>query len=292
MPVVLDNVSFVYHPGTPHAWRALDGVSLTLDDREAVGVIGPTGSGKSTLVQHIGALLRPTSGRVWIDGVDTSARRADLRAVRRKVGLVFQYPEHQLFAATVREEVAFGPRNLGVPEAEVEERVRWALEAVGLGPELLDRSPFALSGGQARRLALAGVLSMRPQLLVLDEPTAGLDPLGRREMLDLVRRLHEGGMGVVLVSHSMDDVAELVGRVIVLDRGRVVLDGPAREVFHRRQELAALGLDAPAAARLVDLLRERGWPLPGQAVTAAEAAREIAAVLAARGQAAGPRPGR
>lgn len=279
MPIVLENVSYTYHPGTPHAWEALHGVNLTLQDHESVGLIGATGSGKSTLVQHLNGLLRPTSGRVLVDGVDTAARRADLDRVRRKVGLVFQYPEQQLFAATVHEEIAYGPRNLGLPPDAVEAQVRWALEAVGLGPELLERSPFSLSGGQARRVALAGVLAMRPQVLILDEPTAGLDPQGRREMLDLVRRLHAGGMGVVLVSHSMEDVAELVARVVVLDRGRIVLDGPAADVFHRHADLAALGLSAPAAARLVDLLRARGWPLPGRAVTVAEAVAEIAAAL-------------
>lgn len=284
MPIVVEHVSYIYNAGAPHQWVALEDVSFTIQDGEFWGIIGATGSGKSTLIQHLNGLLRPTRGRVLVDGLDTRARGADLRALRQKVGLVFQYPEHQIFAATVYEELAFGPRNLGLPPAEVEARVRSALAAVGLPEDLLPRSPFTLSGGQARRLALASVLAMGPRVLVLDEPAAGLDPQGRREMLRLVRDLHAGGMTVVLVSHSMEDVAELAQQVLVLDRGRVAMQGPPRELFRRHRELAALHLAAPAAAQLVDRLKERGWPLPGQAVTVAEAVAEIRAALAARGR--------
>lgn len=279
MPIVVESVSYTYSPGTPHQWQALDGVSVTFGDGEFWGLIGATGSGKSTLVQHLNGLLKPTAGRVLVDGLDTRLRTTDMRAVRQKVGLVFQYPEHQLFAATVHEEVAYGPRNLGLPAPEVEERVRWALAAVGLPLDLLGRSPFGLSGGQARRLAMAGVLAMRPRVLILDEPAAGLDPVGRREMLRLIRDLHRGGMSVILVSHSMEDVAELAERVLVLGGGRVVMQGTPRELFRRHADLAALGLAAPVPAQLVDRLKQRGWRLPGQAVTAAEAVAEIVAAL-------------
>lgn len=285
MSIELEHVSYIYNRGTPAEWQALRDVSLTIRPGEFVGLIGATGSGKSTLVQHMNGLLRPTSGRVRVFGMDTSDRRTDLTRVRQRVGLVFQYPEHQLFAATVAEELAYGPTNLGLPPAEVQRRVRWALRAVGLGEELLTRSPFSLSGGQARRVALAGVLAMRPDVLVLDEPAAGLDPLGRREILDLIRNLHREGMTIVLVSHSMEDVAELATRVVVLDQGRVVMDGPPRVLFRRHRELAALGLAAPVAAELVDALKARGWPVPGQAVTIREAVAEVTAALAARRQA-------
>ncbi len=289
MPIVVEKVSYVYNPGSPHEWRALDNVSFDLGDGEFWGLIGATGSGKSTLVQHLNGLLKPTAGQVWVDGLDTRLRSTDLRKVRQKVGLVFQYPEHQLFAATVHEEVAYGPRNLGLPPAEVEERVRWAMEAVGLPIAMVHRSPFGLSGGQSRRLAIAGVLAMRPRVLVLDEPAAGLDPVGRREILRLVQELHAGGMTIVLVSHSMDDVAELARQVLVLHRGRVALQGPPHELFRRHAELAALDLAAPAAAQLVDRLRERGWKLPGRAVTTADAVQEVATAFKASGRTGGTR---
>lgn len=282
MPIVVENVSYTYNPGSPHQWQALDNVNVTLGDGEFWGLIGATGSGKSTLVQQLNGLLKPTSGRVLVDGVDTKPRGTDLRAIRQQVGLVFQYPEHQLFAATVHEEVSYGPRNLGLGADDVEERVRWALAAVGLSTDMLNRSPFGLSGGQARRLALAGVLAMKPRTLVLDEPAAGLDPVGRREMLRLIRDLHRSGMTVLLVSHSMEDVAELAQHVLVLHRGKVAMQGAARDLFRRHADLAALDLAAPPAARLVDRLKEKGWALPGRAVTTAEAVAEVAAALKAR----------
>lgn len=283
MSIELDRVTYTYNPGTPNEWTALKELSLRIEPGEFIGLIGATGSGKSTLVQHLNGLLKPTSGRVRIFGMDTLDRRTDLREVRKKVGLVFQYPEHQLFAATVEEELSYGPTNLGLAPAEVAERARWALQAVGLDVALLPRSPFSLSGGQARRLALAGVLAMRPRVLILDEPAAGLDPLGRREILGLVRRLHGEGMTIILVSHSMEDVAELATRVLVLEGGRLVMDGSPRELFRRHEELSRLGLAAPAAARLVDMLKARGWSLPGRAITPAEAVAEIKAALGSGG---------
>lgn len=287
MPIVFEAVSHIYQPGTPFEWKALEDVSLTIPDGEFWGIIGPTGSGKSTLIQHMNGLLRPTSGRVLVDGLDLSDRKTDLRKVRQRVGLVFQYPEHQLFGETIFEDVAFGPRNMQLDAEEVERRVMTALERVGLPKEMKDRSPFDLSGGQARRVALAGVLAMEPRVLILDEPTAGLDPQGRREILNLVGRFPEMGMTVVLVSHSMDDVAEYADKVLVMHRGRVHMLGTPRELFARRAELEAIGLGVPAAVVLADKLRERGWPLPPDVVTMDEAVAAIKAVLVGRKEAEG-----
>ncbi|HYF93572.1 MAG TPA: energy-coupling factor transporter ATPase [Symbiobacteriaceae bacterium] len=279
MPITLSQVSHIYQPGTPYEWRALDDVSLTIPDGEFWGIIGPTGSGKSTLIQHMNGLLKPTSGRVLVDGIDLSQRGVDLRQVRQKVGLVFQYPEHQLFGESVFEDVAFGPRNMGLTADEVEERVARAMERVGLDQGFRTRSPFGLSGGQARRVALAGVLAMEPRVLILDEPTAGLDPRGREEILSLVRTYPALGMTVLLVSHSMEDVAELADKVLVMHRGRVHMLGKPTELFSRRADLETIGLGIPAAAQLVDMLRSRGWDLPAEAVTLEQAVADIAGAL-------------
>lgn len=280
MSIVVEGVSYVYAAGTPLETVALRDVSLTVADGEMVGIIGPTGSGKTTLVQHFNGLLRPTSGRVLVDGVHTSSRRASMRDIRRRVGLIFQYPEQQLFEETVFEDVAFGPRNLGLEAAEVAERVEEALRRVGLDPGIGRRSPYELSGGQTRRVAIAGVLAMRPQAVVLDEPTAGLDPRGRDEILGHLQAVHgEGGVTVVLVSHSMRDVARLARRVVVLDRGRVVLDGPARQVFAHAEELEAMGLGAPPMVDLMRRLRQRGRPVSLDVLTVEEARREILRVI-------------
>ncbi len=279
MPIEVDQITYVYQPGSPLAWTALEGVSLCIEDGSCWGIIGATGSGKSTLIQHFNGLLHPTSGRVRVDGVDLAPRGTDLKRVRSQVGLVFQYPEQQLFAETVFEDIAFGPRNLGVPVADLPQRVAEAAHLVGLAPEILTRNPFDLSGGQARRVALAGVLAMRPHTLVLDEPTAGLDPEGRQALLQLVRRLHrQVKLTVVLISHSMDDVAEIAEQVLVLDRGRIAMQGSPRELFARASELEALGLGVPAAARLTGLLREQGWKI-APAVTLDEAVTGILAAL-------------
>ena len=263
MPIEIKNLNHIYMPGSPFETKALDDVTLTINDGEFIGLIGHTGSGKSTLVQHLNGLMKPDSGTVLVDGMDTGAKETDLREVRRRVGLVFQYPEHQLFEETVRKDVAFGPRNLGCDEAEIEQRVRDACAQVGLGEDVLDKSPFDMSGGQKRRVAIAGVLAMQPRVLVLDEPTAGLDPRGRKELTELIRQLHEdAGNTIVMVSHSMDDIASLAQRIIVMNKGRVAMDGTPREVFSRPQELMEMHLGVPAAARLALRLREMGYNIP------------------------------
>jgi energy-coupling factor transport system ATP-binding protein len=280
MPITLEQVSFTYQPGTPYEWHALQEVSLTIPDGQFWGIIGATGSGKSTLIQHFNALLQPTSGRVLVDGADLAKLKGmELKRHRQKVGMLFQYAEQQLFGETIREDVGYGPRNLGLSDDVIELRVRRAIRQVGLDESFLERSPFTLSGGQARRVALAGVLAMEPRVLVLDEPTSGLDPQGRREILDLVRTYPSQGMTVILVSHSMDDVAALADQVAVLHRGRVWAQGAPRDLFARRSELEGLGLGVPAASRLLDMLREKGWPVSVRAVTVEEAVAQVRGVL-------------
>lgn len=262
MPIEVKNLSHVYAQGSPFQSAAVQDVSFTLGEGELVGLIGHTGSGKSTLVQHLNGLVKPTSGTVLVDGVDLWAKGTDLRAVRKKVGLVFQYPEYQLFEETVLKDIAFGPRNLGLSEAQAQERAREAAQAVNLPEEVLERSPFDLSGGQKRRVAIAGVLAMHPRTLILDEPAAGLDPSGRREMLALLKALHGRGMTLVMVSHSMTDVSRLCKRVLVMNQGRLVMDSAPGEVFGRAAELKAMGLGLPRGAELALRLREAGFPLP------------------------------
>lgn len=254
------DLTHVYLKGTPLETVALRGVTLSIDAGSFLGLLGPTGSGKSTLIQHFNALLRPTSGTVRVGGVDLSQPRADVRTVRRQVGLVFQYPEHQLFEETVFDDVAYGPRNLGLATPEVQDRVRDALRLVGVDPDAFGRrSPFSLSGGEMRRVAIAGVLAMQPQVLVLDEPAAGLDPQGKQEILGQIRTLHrERGLTVILITHSMDEAAQLVDRIVVMNRGQVAMDGPVRGIFRRADELASLGLGVPAITDLMLRLRRRG----------------------------------
>ncbi len=284
MPILVENLTHTYNPNSPLEARALDGVSLEIKAGEFLGLIGATGSGKSTLIQHLNGLLRPTAGRVLVDDVEiTPTSKASLRAVRQAVGLVFQYPEHQLFEETVRADIGFGPRNLGLAPAEVEKRVSAALKMVGLTSDVLEYSPFELSGGQVRRVAIAGVLAMQPKVLILDEPTAGLDPRGREEILGQVRRLHsEFGLTVVLVSHSMEDVARLAERLVVMAAGRVVLEGSPREVFTHPAELAEMGLGVPQVTRLMQALRQRGLPVRDDILTVEEARSELARYFAAR----------
>lgn len=268
MPIEIKHLDHIYMPGSPFETKALDDVTLTIGDGEFVGLIGHTGSGKSTLVQHLNGLMKPDHGSVIVDGMDVSDKNTDLREIRRRVGLVFQYPEHQLFEETVRKDVSFGPRNLGCSEQEIEERVVKACHQVGLSDEKLDMSPFDLSGGNKRRVAIAGVLTMRPRVLVLDEPTAGLDPRGRNELLELIRGLHdEEGNTIVMVSHSMDDISALAQRIIVMNEGRVAMDGTPREVFAHPQELVDMHLGVPAAAQLAMELRKRGYNLPDNVYT-------------------------
>ncbi|MBP3428660.1 MAG: energy-coupling factor transporter ATPase [Clostridia bacterium] len=264
MSIVIENLNYTYMAGGPYETQALREVSLTIEDGEFVGLIGHTGSGKSTLVQHLNGLLMPTSGRIMVDGLDLADKNTDRRAIRRRVGLVFQYPENQLFEETVEKDIAFGPKNLGLDDKEIDRRVRDAMRRVALDYDTLhERSVFELSGGQMRRVAIAGVLAMEPQVLVLDEPCAGLDPRGREEILSLIRNLHsECGTTIVMVSHSMDDVASLAERVIVMNKGQVFMDGVPRDVFSRGEELRAIGLDVPQAVQLAEKLRARGFAVP------------------------------
>lgn len=264
MSIVIEHLNYTYMSGGPYETHALEDVNLTIEDGEFVGLIGHTGSGKSTLVQHLNGLLMPSSGRILVDGLDLADKNTDRRAIRQKVGLVFQYPENQLFEETVEKDIAFGPKNLGLSEEEIDRRVRSAMRRVALDADSLrGRSVFELSGGQMRRVAIAGVLAMEPQTLVLDEPCAGLDPRGREEILGLIRDLHrESGATIVMVSHSMDDVASLAERVIVMNHGRVAMDGKPRDIFSRGDELRGIGLDVPQAVELAQKLRERGFDIP------------------------------
>ena len=261
MSITLEHVAYVYMPGTPFEARALRDVSLSVADGAFVGIIGHTGSGKSSFIQHLNALIKPTSGQVLVDGEDINESK-EKAALRMRVGLVFQYPEYQLFEETVLKDVSFGPKNMGLSEEEATQSAKWALEKVGLGERYYGRSPFELSGGQKRRCAVAGVLAMHPEVLILDEPAAGLDPVGRREILDIIRAIHSEGTTVIMVSHSMDDVARLCERVIVLEKGKVALDGSCAEVFGQVEKLSAMGLTLPQAAILRDRLNKRGFDLP------------------------------
>ena len=277
MPIQVEHLTHTYMTDSPFAATALEDVSLTIEDGELIGLLGHTGSGKTTLVQHLNGLLKPTSGKVVVDGLDITEKDVSLLEVRRRVGLVFQYPEYQLFEETVARDVAFGPRNLGLSEQEVDERVRYALQEVGLVYEdIAERSPFELSGGQMRRVAIAGVLAMRPKTLILDEPTAGLDPAGRRSILGMIRELHAaGGLTVVMVSHNMDDISSLATRLVVMSRGRMVLTGTPREVFQHRELLSSIGLGIPQAAELTQQLIAEGYPLPADLYTPAEVAEAL-----------------
>ena len=277
MPIQVEHLTHTYMTDSPFAATALEDVSLTIEDGELIGLLGHTGSGKTTLVQHLNGLLKPTSGRVVVDGLDITEKGVSLLEVRRRVGLVFQYPEYQLFEETVAKDVAFGPRNLCLSEQEVDERVRYALQEVGLVyDEIAERSPFELSGGQMRRVAIAGVLAMRPGTLILDEPTAGLDPAGRRSILGMIRELHAaGGLTVVMVSHNMDDISSLATRLVVMSRGKMVLTGTPREVFQHRKLLSSIGLGIPQAAELTQQLIAEGYPLPADLYTPAEVAEAL-----------------
>lgn len=277
MMIEVRDLHHVYLQGTPMATTALRGITLTVRAGERVALIGPTGSGKSTLAQTLNALVRPTRGTVRVDGLDIFAPEVQRRRIRQKVALLFQYPEQQLFEESVEKDVAFGPRNLGLADSEVAQRVREALRDVGLDPAAFGaRSPHALSGGEMRRVALAGVLAMRPQVLILDEPTAGLDPQGKEDLLALILNLHaRGGLTAVIITHSMDEVALFAERVIVLDGGRVALDGPVREIFARPQELHRYHLAEPHAAQVLHRIRDLGVPVRTDLFTVEEARDEI-----------------
>lgn len=263
MPIEVKSLTHVYMPGTPFEAKALNDVSLSIHDGEFIGIIGHTGSGKSTLISHLNGLEHSEPGVVFVNGIDLGEKSSDLIAIRRVVGLVFQYPEYQLFEETVAKDVAFGPNNLGLDAAEIERRVETALKQVGLNPaEVSEKSPFELSGGQKRRVAIAGVLAMQPSTLILDEPAAGLDPAGRREMFDLIRGIHDSGVTVVMVSHSMDDVGRLCDRLFVLNKGEIAYSGTPAEVFLHESKLHAIGLDVPEGAKLARRLRDAGFDMP------------------------------
>lgn len=280
MSLILDHVEYVYGEDTQLAVHALNDVCLTIPDGQFIGLIGHTGSGKSTLVQHLNGLLKPSSGDIYFNGEDIHAPDFDKKKLRSKVGLVFQYPEHQLFEVDVFSDVCFGPKNLGLSKKEVELRAYAALKQVGLEDDYFYQSPFDLSGGQKRRVAIAGVLAMKPDILILDEPTAGLDPKGRDEILDQIAALHkEMGITVILVSHSMEDVAKYVERIIVMNRGSVMFDDEPKEVFKHSAELEKVGLAAPQVTYIMQELRQKGMPVNMEAITILEARDEILRVL-------------
>lgn len=280
MQILLKDITHIYLKGEPQEMVALKNLNLTLKGSGVIGLIGATGSGKSTLVQLVNGLIKPTKGQVLIDGEDINRRGAPILEIRKKVGLVFQYPEHQLFEETVYEDLAFGPKNLGLSGSLLKERVEESLVAVGLPLDILPRSPFHLSGGQKRRVAIAGVLAMRPQVLILDEPTAGLDPRGRREILLGIKKLQEErGLLVILVTHRMEEVAYLSHRILVLNRGELALDGTPKEIFLQAEILEKLQLDLPQITRVFDLLAKKGYPLSRDVLTVKEAKREILSLL-------------
>ncbi len=276
LAIQIENLNYIYSPNTAYKKHAIKDVNLTINDGEFIGLIGHTGSGKSTLIQHLNGLIKATSGRILVNGENIYKDGYKMVTLRSKIGLVFQYPEHQLFETTVLKDVNFGPMNLGITPIEAELRSIEALKQVGVSEELWDVSPFELSGGQKRRVAIAGVLAMQPQVLILDEPTAGLDPMGRDEILGEIAKLHrEKKITVILVSHSMEDVAEYVDRIIVMNKGNVAMDGLPGEVFSRYKELEAMGLGAPQVTYVMDELRKQGFEYNKQPTTVAEAKEVI-----------------
>lgn len=286
MSIIIKNLSHVYMPKTPFESLALDDISLELEDGKFYALIGHTGSGKSTLIQHLNGLLKPTSGHLWVDGVDITDKKTVMSEIRKKVGLVFQYPEYQLFEETIEKDIAFGPTNLGLNEEEILKRVKRAMEMVGLDyEEYKDLSPFEISGGQKRRVAIAGVVAMEPSVLVLDEPIAGLDPRGRDAILHQIKKLHEEyGQTVVLVTHSMEDVAEIAEEVIVMSNAKVMMKGTPREVFTQIDLLEDVGLGAPEITYLMRELKRKGIPIREDIFTVKEAKEEIMAYLRKEGK--------
>ena len=276
MAIRLENVNYVYSEKTAYEKKALSDVNLTIHDGEFIGLIGHTGSGKSTLIQHLNGLMKATSGHIYYNENDIYSQQYQMKELRSKVGLVFQYPEHQLFETTIFDDVSFGPRNLGLSKEEIEMRTKEALYQVGLQEDMWYCSPFELSGGQKRRVAIAGVLAMQPEVLILDEPTAGLDPKGRDEILGEIAKLHkERGITVILVSHSMEDVAEYVDRIIVMNQSKVFMDGAPKEVFARYKELEKVGLGAPQVTYIMHELKKEGIDINTEAITVQEAKESI-----------------
>ena len=280
MSIILDDVNYCYSEDTAYAIWALKDINLEIPDGQFLGIIGHTGSGKSTLVQHLNGLIKATSGTIYYNGQDIYDKDYDLTQLRGQVGMVFQYPEHQLFETTIFKDVCFGPKNQGLDQKTVELRAFEALHNVGFPEELYDASPFDLSGGQKRRVAIAGVLAMKPQVLILDEPTAGLDPAGRDEILGLISKMHkELGITIILVSHSMEDVAQYVDRILVMNGGQVMYDDTPKEVFRHYKELEMVGLAAPQVTYFIHELKEKGWNVDLSATTVEEAKATILAAL-------------
>jgi len=277
MSIIVENLTYIYSEGMPYETLALDDVSLSIADREFVGIIGHTGSGKSTLIQQLNGLLKPKSGNVFIGDVNITDKAIKMREIRRKIGLVFQYPEYQLFEETVHKDVAFGPLNLGLSQEEADARVREAIALVGLDyDEIAERSPFDLSGGQKRRVAIAGVIAMKPEVLIMDEPTAGLDPKAHKDILDMVKRIHEKEHNIViLVSHNMGDIAELADKIIVMDRGKIALVGTPREVYKEADLIERAGLGLPPVMHLMRELKRCGAEVSDDVLTIDEAEEEL-----------------
>lgn len=277
MSIKIENLTHIYMPKTPFEKKALDNVNLTVEDGEFVALIGHTGSGKSTLIQHLNGLLEPSSGKIIVDNIDITEKGVKLSDIRKKVGLVFQYPEYQLFEETIEKDIAFGPNNLGLNQEEVAVRVKRAMEMVGLDyNKYKDVSPFELSGGQKRRVAIAGVIAMEPKVLILDEPTAGLDPKGREDILSQIKKLHnEYKMTIILVSHSMEDVGNLAERIIVMNRGKVAIQGKPKDVFKEIDILEQIGLGAPQVTYLMRELKRRGFNVSDEVFTVEQAKKEL-----------------
>ncbi len=276
MPIQINNLTYIYSPETAFEKKALDNITLTINDGSFVGLIGHTGSGKSTFIQHLNALIKPTSGTILIDGEDINADKSKLKSIRQKVGLVFQYPEHQLFEMTVYKDVAFGPQNIGLSQDEIDERVRESLKIVGIPEDQFEKSPFELSGGQKRRVAIAGVLAMKPKILILDEPTAGLDPKGRDDILGSIKQMHEElNITVILVSHSMEDISAYADTIIVMSGGKIAMQGSCADIFSRCDELEKIGLAAPQISYVIRELNKRGYNLDSGIYTVDKAAEAI-----------------
>ncbi|HEY8893051.1 MAG TPA: energy-coupling factor transporter ATPase [Clostridium sp.] len=281
MSIKIENLSYIYMPGTPFEKKAIDDVSIEIKQGEFVALIGHTGSGKSTLIQHINGLLKPTLGKLLIDDVDITEKKVKLTNIRKKVGLVFQYPEYQLFEETIEKDIAFGPHNLGLDNDEINKRVQRAMKIVGLDyEEYKDKSPFEISGGQKRRVAIAGVVAMEPKILILDEPTAGLDPKGRDDILNKILELYkENNITIILVSHSMEDVAKVANRILVMDKGKCILDGPPAEIFREIETLESVGLAVPQVTYLIRELRNKGFNLSQDIFTIEKAKQELLKIL-------------
>lgn len=278
--IKIEHLDYVYQSGMPYEMHALRDINLEIPDGDFTAVIGHTGSGKSTLIQHLNGLIKPTGGKIIINGTDITDSKTDMREIRRKVGLVFQYPENQLFEETVYKDIAFGPKNMGLGEEEIKKCVKEAIKSVNLDEDILEKSPFELSGGQKRKVAIAGVLSMHPEILILDEPTAGLDPKGRDRLLEVLRTLHENSdMTVILVSHSMEDVARVAQNVVVMNKGTVYMHAPVSKVFERGDELEKIGLAVPQVTMLINRLIKMGADLPADVYTVKYAAKILAEAM-------------